>query len=498
MGWKRAGADEKARDAGVNNSKNDMAVGKGKEEQKCEEYEEYEQYEEKEGETGKKGKREEEKVELLPIWESKSGQRQRQLAWNAREARCVVAARGTEDEDDRHFRLSQSHRQQQQPQPQPQQRQRGRSRNDEGVRACLLPAAMLRRCSDAWKTQVWAPIEEAARAALLPRDVADGYWEYMRWKAVQRTLSSCMHVMATQSLLRAVGVGARRSVPAAAALQWVLKDGLGRLGRLWFVGSTGGSFDCNLKVRSVGWMVDLVQWTGGWLVPPTSPPPPSFGLRRLWFVGSTGGSFDCNLKRVRFQTSALFSASLGLDILTPHFPHLFLPLATAANIGKSIGLAAYVATTPPIHRTFALADNLGDISAKGQAQAVVSDNVGLAVAVALGALTRNHHQLHARLPLLLFPLLAITDLLAIRRELQAVPLRSLNKERVQMLVSDWVAGGAMPCPAELTTRESLFFPPHWTSPFNPPFFCFHARQTEGAAAGWLPADRPVFPLNHQL
>ncbi|CAI5500009.1 unnamed protein product [Closterium sp. Naga37s-1] len=354
----------------------------GKEVQEHEKYEEYEEYEEEklERNEGEKGKREEERVELLPIWESKSGQRQRQLAWNAREARCVVAARGTEDEDDdggRLSRSSQTHKKQQQQQPQ-QQRQRGRWRHDEGMRAFLLPAAMLRRCSDLWKTQVWAPIEEAARAALLPRDVAEGYWEYMRWKAVQRTLSSCMHVVATQSLLRAVGVGARRSVPAAAALQWVLKDGLGRLGR-------------------------------------------------LWFVGSTGGSFDCNLKRVRFQTSALFSASLGLDILTPHFPHLFLPLATAANIGKSIGLAAYVATTPPIHRTFALADNLGDISAKGQAQAVVSDNVGLAVAVALGALTRNHHQLHARLPLLLFPLLAITDLLAIRRELQAVPLRSLNK-----------------------------------------------------------------------
>ncbi|CAI5961187.1 unnamed protein product [Closterium sp. NIES-64] len=45
-------------------------------------------------------------------------------------------------------------------------------------------------------------------------------------------------------------------------------------------------------------------------------------------------------------------------------------------------------------------------------------------------------RLHARLPLLLFPLLAITDLLAIQRELQAVPLRSLNKERVQTLVTD--------------------------------------------------------------
>ena len=51
-----------------------------------------------------------------------------------------------------------------------------------------------------------------------------------------------------QSLLQAVGVGAKKSLPAAAGINWVLKDGLGRLGRLSVSTRFGTSFDSNLKV----------------------------------------------------------------------------------------------------------------------------------------------------------------------------------------------------------------------------------------------------------
>lgn len=48
---------------------------------------------------------------------------------------------------------------------------------------------------------------------------------------------------------------------------------------------------------------------------------------------------------MRFSTSILFSLSLGLEMLTPYFPSYFLILATVANIGRSIALAAYLATS---------------------------------------------------------------------------------------------------------------------------------------------------------
>jgi hypothetical protein len=55
-------------------------------------------------------------------------------------------------------------------------------------------------------------------------------------------------------MLHALGVGGKRGLPSAAALNWVLKDGLGRLGRLIYAAGLGRTFDCNLKVRdSFSW-----------------------------------------------------------------------------------------------------------------------------------------------------------------------------------------------------------------------------------------------------
>ena len=67
-----------------------------------------------------------------------------------------------------------------------------------------------------------------------------------------------------QSLLQAVGVGARRSLPAAATINWVLKDGLGRLGRLTVATRFGESFDSDLKVGGMGWCGGVAGWRGGW------------------------------------------------------------------------------------------------------------------------------------------------------------------------------------------------------------------------------------------
>jgi hypothetical protein len=74
------------------------------------------------------------------------------------------------------------------------------------------------------------------------------YWEWARWRGCHRLFSSMSSVFATQSLLLAGGVGARRSLPAAAGINWVLKDGLGRLGRLTVATRFGESFDSDLKV----------------------------------------------------------------------------------------------------------------------------------------------------------------------------------------------------------------------------------------------------------
>jgi len=265
-----------------------------------------------------------------------------------------------------------------------------------------------------------------------PADVTPDYWSYARWRAGHRLCSSMLTNFATQSLLVAVGVGARRSLPAAAAANWLLKDGLGRLGRL--------------------------------------------GVATRF-----GQSFDSDLKRFRFASSLLFAASIALEFATPAFPQHFLALAAAANVGKSVGLTTYISTQPSFGKSFARRENLADITAKAQAQQMVVDTFGLAacvvimragaqrvaaktaaagvVAAATGAAAAAVPAT-AALPLLFLPMLAVGDLTSIYHELKAVHLRTLNRERAELAAEGWLGSGraVVPSAERVALSEPLVAP----------------------------------------
>ena len=84
-------------------------------------------------------------------------------------------------------------------------------------------------------------------------------------------------------MLYAVGLGATRTLPTAAALNWVLKDGLGKLGK-------------------------------------------------LAVATQHGPDFDADVKRSRFSSSLMYDAAAGVEMLTPLLPRYFLLLATAAKV----------------------------------------------------------------------------------------------------------------------------------------------------------------------
>lgn len=239
--------------------------------------------------------------------------------------------------------------------------------------------------------------------------VTADYWGYSFWRNSHRFFSSATTVFATQSLLQAVGVGAKKSLPAAAGINWVLKDGLGRLGRL------------SVSTRF-------------------------------------GTSFDSNLKRFRFSTSLVYAVAVGLEFLTPLAPRYFLLLASVANVGKSVGLATHISTQPSFVKNFARQDNLSDLTAKAQAQQMVADNFGLAMAVSLSYACRNDPRARQLLPLLAFPLLATGDLCSIYRELKSIHLRNLNKERAEIVAEMWLEAGRIPSAAEVSKRETLLIP----------------------------------------
>ncbi|KAJ6740219.1 PROTEIN ROOT UVB SENSITIVE 4 [Salix purpurea] len=243
---------------------------------------------------------------------------------------------------------------------------------------------------------------------LIPKQVPENYMGYVKWKFLHRVFSSALQVLATQAMFRAIGIGYSRSLPSAAALNWVLKDGLGR-------------------------------------------------LSRCIYTASLASAFDTNLKRVRFTTSVLFSLSIGVELLTPTFPQYFLLLATLANVAKQISLACYLATGSSVHRSFAIADNIGEVSAKAQIQTVCFDNFGLMLAALLNMLLKNNQRLLAGLPFFVYPIFSVFDLYGIYQGLQHVHLQTLTKDRLEIILNSWIDFGHVPSPAEVSKEEGIDF-----------------------------------------
>ncbi|GMI68102.1 ROOT UV-B SENSITIVE 4 [Hibiscus trionum] len=298
----------------------------------------------------------------------------------------------------------------------------------------------------------------------IPKQVSENYIGYVKWKFLHRVFSSALQVLATQAMFRAIGIGYSRSLTSAAALNWVLKDGLGR-------------------------------------------------LSRCIYTASLASAFDTNLKRVRFSTSLLFTMSIGVELLTPIFPQHFLLLASLANIAKQMSLACYMATSPPIHRSFAIlvlksapqarlrreaseakkktprrveakrrtfvaseritlfktkfaiADNLAEVSAKSQIQSVCFDNLGLMLAAVLNLFIKNNQRLQAGLPFILYPIFSAVDLFGIYQGLKYVHLQTLTKDRIEIIIYTWISFEYVPSPEEVSKNEGINF--MWTKGKEP-------------------------------
>lgn len=78
-----------------------------------------------------------------------------------------------------------------------------------------------------------------------PSSVAPNYIGYAKYQSVAMCLSSAAGVLSTQSLFYAMGLGAG-SIPFAAALNWVIKDGMGQLGGVLFASLVSRRFDAGM------------------------------------------------------------------------------------------------------------------------------------------------------------------------------------------------------------------------------------------------------------
>lgn len=80
-----------------------------------------------------------------------------------------------------------------------------------------------------WHRAVEVGLKQTFLPAGYPASVQPTFFTYCQWQFLHMATGSAAGVLSMQALLYAAGLGAG-AVPLAAAINWVLKDGLGQLG----------------------------------------------------------------------------------------------------------------------------------------------------------------------------------------------------------------------------------------------------------------------------
>lgn len=238
--------------------------------------------------------------------------------------------------------------------------------------------------------------------ANFPVSVSSAYLPYSAWSMLGNSLSCAGGVLSIQCLLAAVGLGHSLAVPSAAAIQWVLKDGLGQLGGMLFAAYVNVSFDSDAK-----------QW--------------------------------------RFLSSLMLDCSTAVEIVTPLFPSLFLPLAAAANVGKNVAWISATASRAAIHRSFLTEENLADVTAKAASQSIAASLVGTALGVGLSYAIGSD----SATILTVFGALSFGHIICMYKSLNSVPMATLNRQRSERVFLNFIQSNSILSPEQVRQSENF-------------------------------------------
>ncbi|XP_073135732.1 protein root UVB sensitive 1, chloroplastic [Henckelia pumila] len=252
---------------------------------------------------------------------------------------------------------------------------------------------------------VWLKCRDLVATLMLPEgfpeSVTSDYLEYSLWRGVQGIAAQVSGVLATQALLFAVGLG-KGAIPTAAAVNWVLKDGIGYISKI--------------------------------------------------FLSKYGRHFDVNPKGWRLFADLLENAAFGLEILTPAFPHLFVPIGAAAGAGRSAAALIQASTRSCFYAGFAAQRNFAEVIAKGEAQGMVSKSIGILLGIALA----NCVQSSTPLALASFGVITWIHMFCNLKSYQSIQLRTLNPYRASLVFSQYLLSGLIPSVKEVNDEEPLF------------------------------------------
>ncbi|KAL6616509.1 hypothetical protein ACP70R_038779 [Stipagrostis hirtigluma subsp. patula] len=234
-----------------------------------------------------------------------------------------------------------------------------------------------------------------------PDSVTPSYVPYMSWRALKHFFGGAMGVFTTRTLLSSVGVSQSKATPGAIAINWILKDGAGRVGKMLFA--------------------------------------------------RQGKKFDYDLKQLRFSSDLLLEIGAGIELTTAAFPQFFLPMACVANVVKNVAAVTSTSTRTPIYKAYARGENIGDVTAKGESVGNIADLLGTGLSIFISK--RNPSLVTS------FAFLSCGYLLSSYHEVRSVVLNTLNRARFTVAVDSFIKTGYVPSLKEGNSQETIFNPP---------------------------------------
>ncbi|KAL0088772.1 vitamin B6 photo-protection and homoeostasis-domain-containing protein [Phycomyces blakesleeanus] len=214
-------------------------------------------------------------------------------------------------------------------------------------------------------------------------------------------------------MLASLGLGAMEATGGAVAIQWVLKDGIGEIGKLFFIKRYASSFDSHPKT---------------------------------W-------KFVCEL---------LSSVGSFLQLCTSiASPKLFLPLAALGNTFELIHESIWMASHMTFTKHFAPSGNVGDIVAKDDAQMSSAHLLGMLSGVGLISVSHS--------PLFLFGAFAVLspiNIWATYKMLNSAEFEILNQAKLMLLSKIFIDTGKVVGYEALRNREIGFG--EWIKPSGTP------------------------------
>lgn len=263
----------------------------------------------------------------------------------------------------------------------------------------------------------------------LPSSVTPSYYKYIRWRILQRYINAIVHVLGTQSLLMGLGFKSNKVGFASASLTWICKDALGKIARM------------------------------------------------IW-ASKMGHKFDSDAKRWRFRSSLVFAFGNGLEICAMAFPKWFLVWATLSNAMKQMCMLTSTSTRNALYNSFSVGgtgvngggaldekgtkldanengtvrreslssskssknygvgggENIGDITAKGEAQIAIVDLIGIASGIVLSKIIG----IRIRNVLCAWLALQFCEIACMYKEIRSVVFSVLNFERLWSIVDKFV------------------------------------------------------------